>query len=375
MKYLIICLVVSCGFPGKAQLPVNMIVGTYTSTGSEGIYSYSFDTSSGKANLLDSVSSSNPSYLAIARGGKKLYAVSENADATGNGGQVLAFNFNKENGSLVNTGQQPSLGNNPCYVATDVSGKWLAVGNYSSGTLAVYQLTTAGEIGPLVFNTKHSGNGPDEARQQSSHVHATIFSPNGKFLYVPDLGADKIFVYALNPKGNWEPAKMPFMATAPGSGPRHFIFHPTKPYAYLVNELSGQVNLYKYNSHTGRLKQVQTISALPAGHNGAAGSADIHVSADGKFLYSSNRAAIDDLAIFSLNKGGRLTLKANQSSLGKTPRNFSIDPSGNYLLVANQNSDEIVVFKRDLLTGLLTDTGNRIDVKKPVCIKWITDKQ
>lgn len=372
MKYLLAALLICSSFCGWAQPPVYLIVGTYTSSGSEGIYTFAFDTASGKANLLGSASSNNPSYLAIAPDGKSLYAVNENAGAKGNGGQVLSYRFNKENGSLENTGQQPSLGSNPCYVATDAEGKWLAVGNYSSGTMAVYQLTADGGIGPLVFSAKHSGSGPDSTRQQTPHVHATVFSPNGKFLYVPDLGADKIFVYALNQSGNWQPPKTPFVATAPGSGPRHFVFHPAKPYAYLINELSGKVNFYKFNCRNGRLREAQTISALPAGYTGAAGSADIHLSADGKFLYSSNRAEINNLAIFSVNRDGRLTLKGQQPVLGKTPRNFSIDPSGKFLLVANQNSDEIVVFKRDTVSGLLTDSGERIPLKKPVCIKWIS---
>lgn len=372
MKFIFTCLLICGRVAGKTQTPTYMIVGTYTSSGSEGIYSFKFDTMSGRTTLLGSTRSSNPSFLAIAPGGNTIYGVNENAGALENGGGVSSYQFNKKDGSLQFTGQQPSLGSNPCYVSTNATGNWMAVANYSSGSMAIYQLKKDGNIGPLSFSAKHAGSGPNATRQKSPHVHSTVFAPDGKFLYVPDLGTDKIFIYALGRNGSWQPAKLPFVKTAAGSGPRHFVFHPSKPFAYLINELSGEVNVYKFKSSNGRLKQLQTISTLPADYRGAAGSADIHLSADGNFLYASNRDTANNIAIYSVNGKGRLTLKAHQQVLGKTPRNFGIDPSGKFLLVANQNSDEIVVFNRDTVNGLLTDSGERIAVKKPVCIKWIT---
>ena len=165
-------------------------------------------------------------------------------------------------------------------------------------------------------------------------------------------------------------AKPAFAQSVPGSGPRHLDFHPTNRYAYLVEEMSGTVVAFAYK--TGELKSIQRISALPANFNGLVGSADIHVSADGKFLYCSNRGTSNSITIFKIdNLTGKLTVVGEQSCMGKTPRNFNFDPSGNFLLVANMHSDEIVIFKIDKKTGLLTDTHKRINVPNPVCIKWI----
>ena len=189
---------------------------------------------------------------------------------------------------------------------------------------------------------------------------------------MPDLGIDKLMIYAFDENtGKLTAAKQAFAQSEPGAGPRHICFDPANKFAYLIEELSGTVVTYKYKN--GKLKRKQRISTMPAGDTSIAGSADIHVSPDGKFLYASNRAEVNNIAIFSINQhNGKLSLVGHQSTLGKTPRNFNFDPSGNFLLVANQNSDNVVVFKIDKDTGLLTDTGNRIDVGKPVCLKWIS---
>jgi 6-phosphogluconolactonase len=201
-------------------------------------------------------------------------------------------------------------------------------------------------------------------------VHSTVFSPDYKYLFVSDLGMDKIMIYSFNAgSGKVTPALSPFMLTSPGSGPRHFTFHPNGKYAYLVEELSATVSAYTYKD--GKLTFIQRIAALPADFTGAKGAADIHVSPDGKFLYASNRGESNTLAIFSIdNATGKLTAKGYQSTMGQTPRNFNFDPSGNFILAANQNSDNVVIFKVDKKTGKLTDTGKRIEVGKPVCVKW-----
>ena len=193
-------------------------------------------------------------------------------------------------------------------------------------------------------------------------------------MFVPDLGIDKVMVYAFDVKtGKLTPAKKPFSSARAGAGPRHFDFHPSGKFAYLVEELTGAVTVFTYDAGTGALKALQTISSLPADYKGPVGSADIHVSPDGKFLYCSNRGESNTIGILSINKSnGQLEWVDHQSTLGKTPRNFNFDPTGNFLLVANQNSDEIVIFKRDKATGLLTDSGKRIKVSKPVCLKWIS---
>jgi 6-phosphogluconolactonase len=250
------------------------------------------------------------------------------------------------------------------------------VGNYTSGTLSLLPIRRGGSLGPAVASIQHTGQSVNPERQSSPHVHSTVFSPDNKFLFVPDLGIDKVMIYRFNDKTGALKANNPaFVMTKPGSGPRHFVFHPTKKFAYLVEELTGSVTAYRYFPKTGALELLQNSSTLPPAFLGYAGSADIHISPDGRFLYASNRGESNTIAIFSIDKkSGLLTLVGHQSTLGKTPRNFNFDPGGNFLLVANQGTDDIVIFKIDKTTGMLTDSGKRIAVSKPVCLKWIRKK-
>ncbi|MBO9684182.1 MAG: lactonase family protein [Flavisolibacter sp.] len=354
--------------PVIGQKNYYLLVGTYTRGKSEGIYVYNFNKKDGSAKIVDSVQTSNPSYLAVAPNQKFVYAVQENAN-NGKGGEVAAFAFTKENGKLSFINRQLSAGDHPCYVAIDKTGKWIAVANYTSGTVAVLPVNSDGSLGKAVSSFQHTGHGINLKRQEGPHAHSAVFSPDNKYLFVQDLGIDKIIVYAFNDKTGALAQKDSIRLTD-GSGPRHFTFHPNGKRAYVVQELSGDITAFNYQK--GALTQVQTISALPKNFNKFFTSADIHVSNDGKFLYASTRDSANILTIFRIDqKTGKLSIVGHQSVLGKTPRNFNFDPSGNYLLVANQNSDNIVIFKVNRQTGLLTDTGNRIDVGSPVCIKWI----
>jgi 6-phosphogluconolactonase len=360
----------------EAQNDYFMLVGTYTSAGSHGIYVYDFNRNNGESRVLDSGRLANPSFLAVSPNSNFVYAVSEAAGAGKNGGKVASFSFDRSSGRLAPINQQSSGGNNPCYVTADKTGKWVIVGNYSSGTLAVLPVSPKGLLDTAATVIEHSGRSVNSERQNEPHVHATVLSPGNKYLYVPDLGIDKLVCYRLNKKnGSLKENPAALTMTKAGAGPRHFEFHPNKKFAYLVEELTGAVSAYRYFSKTGELDLLQNISTLPPEYLGYAGSADIHVSPDGRFLYASNRGESNTIAIFSINqKTGLLRVVGHQSTLGKTPRNFNFDPGGNFLLVANQNSDEIVVFKIDKVTGLLSDTRKRINVSRPVCIKWIKKK-
>jgi 6-phosphogluconolactonase len=369
MVRLFLFLVLFFPFASTAQKTNYLLVGTYTKGKSTGIYVYDFS-KEGSAVLVDSIATPNPSYLAISPNRKHVYAVSETVRGN-HSGKVRAFSFEKKTGKLTFLNEQSSAGDNPCYITVDKTGKWVIVGNYTSGTLAVLPVQNNGSVGTAVCSVSHSGKSVHPQRQSSPHVHSTIISPDNKYLFVPDLGIDKIMVYSLDgTTGKLVAAKDSAVKLEEGSGPRHFEFHPSGKWAYLVQELSGTVTAFNYDN--GKLSPVQTISCLPAGFNQYFSSADIHVSRDGKFLYTSTRDSLNSIAIFKVDaKTGMLTLVGQQSTLGKTPRNFNFDPSGNFLLAANQNSDNIVVFRIDKKTGLLTDTGNRIDVGNPVCIKWI----
>jgi 6-phosphogluconolactonase len=346
-----------------------LLVGTYDSPKSEGVYVYRFNSTNGDVNAVSHFVTSNPSYLTVSPNGKYVYSVNENGK-NGIGGEVTAFSFDKKNGQLSFINRQFSGGDHPCYIETDKTGKWVFTGNYSTGSLAVFSINAEGGLSRADTVIKHLGKGKNENRQQGPHVHCTVISPDNKWLLVPDLGIDKTLIYAFdNKSGKLSQDKQYFISSEPGAGPRHFTFHPNNKLGYLVEELSGTIVAHTFKN--GKSERIQRISTMPAGDSSFAGSADIHISPDGKFLYASNRGNVNNIAVFSLNKKGKLSLVGHQSTLGITPRHFNFDPSGKYLLVCNQNSDEIVIFKRDVNSGLLYDSGKRIQVGKPVCIKWI----
>ncbi len=355
-----------------AQQQAYLLAGTYTSGKSDGMYVFQFNLIDGTAKAVSHVKISNPSFVAVSPDERFVYSVEEDAANNGKGGAITAFSFDKLTGTLSILNRQPSGGDHPCYVSVDKTGRWVTTGNYTSGSLSIHPVLADGSLGIATTILKHEGSGPNKARQASPHVHCTFFSADNRFLFVPDLGIDKVMIYTFDENiGKLTTAKQPFVQSAPGAGPRHICFNPGNTFAYVMEELSGTVVAYKYKN--GKFKSVQRISSMPAGDTSFAGSADIHVSPDGKFLYASNRAKANTIAIFSINQAnGKLSLIGHQSALGKTPRNFNFDPSGNFLLVANQSSDAIVIFKIDKQTGLLTDTNNRIDVGKPVCLKWIS---
>ncbi|HKP31083.1 MAG TPA: lactonase family protein [Chitinophagaceae bacterium] len=343
-----------------------LLVGTYTSGGSYGIYSYKFDLETGDFTVADSVQAADPSYLTVSANNNFVYAVNE---VNGKEGNVTSYSFDRKTGKLKQLNQQPSGGIAPCYISTNNSADIVVVGNYMSGTVSVYPLNADGTLKPSSALIKHEGKGPDSNRQEGPHVHATVFSPDEKYLFVPDLGIDKVMIYPVDAKSG-KLGTASFVAVDPGSGPRHFVFDQSGNHAYLLQELSGTVTVFDYDGN-GKLTAAQTISSVPADYQGPRGSADIHVSPDRKFLYASNRGQSNTLAIFKIDPAnGKLTAAGHQSTLGKIPRNFSFDPSGNFLLAANQESNDIVIFKIDHATGMLTPLDKRINVSKPVCLKW-----
>jgi 6-phosphogluconolactonase len=351
-----------------------LFVGTYTegspaSQGSKGIYVYRFNTATGDATPVSTAMTDNPSYLAIAPGGRFLYSVNE-THGTEPGG-VSAFSFDKATGKLTLIDKQASGGADPCYISVDAGRKWALVANYSGGNLSALPIGADGSLHPLTELIQHTGTGPVKDRQEKAHVHSTILSPDQRYLVVADLGMDQLSVLQFNPaaaKTPLTPATDSIVKIQPGYGPRHTAFCPGKPYVYTINELSGMVDAFHYTS--GKFTLLQAISSHPAGYTGTIGSADIHVSPDGKFLYASNRGDANNIAIFSIDGAtGKLTWKGVVSTQGKTPRNFLIDPTGHWLLAANQNGSNVVIFKIDTQTGMLTPTGKQLSIPTPVCLK------
>ncbi len=348
-----------------------LFVGTYTAGKSKGIYVYKFNSRNGEVEWVSNTdSSSNPSFVRIAADGKHLYAVNE--ISRDKAGLVVSYDFDAATGKLTYLNSQSSGSENPCHLSLTKDGKWLAVANYSGGSLAAFPINADGSLKPFTQHIIHTGKGFNPQRQEKPHVHSVFFSPDEKYLLSPDLGLDQvsIFKFTKTDKQPLKPAPVPFIEAMPGSGPRHLDFSPNGKFLYMIAELSGTVSAYTYKD--GKCKLIQTAATHPLDFKGQPGSADIHVSPDGKFLYASNRGEENNIAIFSVDEAsGKLTAIAYQPVNGAQPRNFMIDPTGNYLLVANQKTNNIVVFKRDKTTGLLQSTLQHIEVPSPVCLQML----
>ena len=346
----------------------HLLVGTYTNESkTNGIHVYSFNAATGDfLEKSKAVNITNPSYLAISKDKKNVYSVSEGGDGKG----ISAFSFDNATGKLnfLNTGS--AGGNGPCYISVDDKKQTVFTGNYGGGSLSATRLNADGSLSQDIQAIQHEGSSVNKGRQDKPHVHSVVLSPDNRYLLVPDLGTDRVNVYNVD-AGKPKPltAGSPAFATVnPGGGPRHLTFHPSGKYAYLILEMEGAIAAFDYKN--GKLEPKQSITMLAPGFNGKVGAADIHISPDGKFLYGSNRGEANEIVIYSIDKNGKLTYAGRQADLINTPRNFAIDPTGNFLLVANQNGNDIVIFKRDQKTGLLTPTGKRIQVDKPVCLKF-----
>ncbi len=342
-------------------------VGTYTDSGSEGIYRFGLDLNSGKIHYEGlSAMSENPSFLALTADRKFLLAVHETNDEKGKQmGYVESFSVGS-NGALTSVGMVLSGGAHPCYVSVNPEGLVLAA-NYTGGNVALFKLDENGKLSETLDVKQHIGKGPNGARQEKPHVHSAYFEPEGNRIFVADLGIDRVKVYVADGSGGkLNPYKASEIVLAPGSGPRHMAFHPNKELLFIVNELTSSVSVVRLLAD-GNYKIVQTVSSLPDGFNQENTCADIHLSPDGKFLYVSNRG-LNSIAVFSVNgKSGQLKQIGQEPTRGETPRNFTLSPDGQFLLVANQNSQNIVSFRRDQTSGKLTFV-NQVNAHKPVCL-------
>ena len=356
----------------KKNSELFLLIGTYTSGTSKGIYVYRFNTETGDASYVNEIDGlSNPSYLNLSKDEKFVYSVGENEDE---GGVAYALSFDKKNGKLTHLNSQKTFGGSPCYINIDPKGKYVITANYTGGNVSVFKIKKDGTLFPsnqiITFDKKDA---PEP--QPKSHLHCVAFTPEGKYLLADDLGKDKVHKFNLNYTEAEDNSVQFLQAGKPeafdvekGSGPRHITFHPNGKYAYLINELSGKVTVFSYNN--GILKDIQYIASDTTPGTDKKGSADIHLTPDGKFLYASNRLKADGIAIFNVNQtNGKLT-KVGYQYTGIHPRNFIITPNGKLLLVACKNSNVIQVFKINSKTGLLEDTGKKIELDKPVCLKF-----
>jgi 6-phosphogluconolactonase len=348
-----------------------LYVGTYTRGKSEGLYVYRMNLASGELKHSATVKgSSNPSFLAIDPARKFLYAVNESNQFAGRkGGGVTAFAIDQKTGDLRKLNEQPSPGV-PCHVSVHPSGKFVLAANYGGGNVVIYPVNAGGGLAEASDVAQHVGTGADPKRQEGPHAHCIMLDQAGRYAFAPDLGIDRVMIYKVDTKsGRLVPNG--FAATRPGAGPRHFDFHPTGRFAYVINELDSTLTAFAYDKAKGALKELQTVSTLPADFKGTSYCADVHVHPSGKFVYGSNRGH-DSIVAFAIERStGKLALIGHESTGGKWPRNFGIDPTGAFLLAANQNTDNVVTFRIDQQTGKLKATGQVTEIPVPVCLKFI----
>lgn len=358
--------------PAPSKRHCLVYIGTYTGGQSEGIYLCEFDTTTGRIEILKAFQSENPAFLAIDSRRRFLYAANEVSNWQGQRtGAVSAFAIDPQSGDLRFLNQQASAGAGPCHVTTDRKDRCVLVANYGGGSVAVLPIAKDGRLEPASDTFQFQGSGPNPARQQQPHAHSVTLDPANRYVFVADLGTDKLMISGFDSQnGKLVPHEPPFVALNPGAGPRHVAFHPSGNFLYVINELECTVASFSYEPQSGILSPLQTIATLPTDFTNANTCADIHITPDGKLLYGSNRGH-DSVAIFCVDsETGKLTASGHAFTGGKKPRNFAIDPTGQYLLAANQDSDTIVVFRINPQTGQLT-AQSQVRVPSPVCVKMI----
>jgi len=355
--------------------PVWVYVGTYTNTKtpSEGIYKLEFDSNTGKLTPKGAAAKlQDPSFLAVHPSGRFLYAVNELGEFQGTkGGGVSALSLDPATGDLKLLNQQPTSGGAPCHLTVDAQGRNVLVANYSGGSVACLPIAQDGSLNPMSSFIQHQGHSVDPARQKGPHGHSINLDRANRFALAADLGLDQVLVYKFDAEhGKLTPNNPPFAKVEPGAGPRHLAWHPSGSFAYVITEMGNTIDVFAYDAEKGTLRELQSVSTLPADFQGTSYCAEVVAHPLGKFVYGSNRGH-DSLAIFVVDQeSGKLTPAGHQSTLGKNPRNFAIDPTGKFLLAANQDSDSIAVFRIDPQTGALEPVGEPISIPKPVCVRF-----
>jgi 6-phosphogluconolactonase len=346
-------------------------IGTYARGDEDGIYAFKTDPDTGALTPVGAVSGvANPSFLAVEPTRPCLYAVAEVGEVAGEkGGGVAAFAIDPRSGKLTPLNSRSAVGEGPCFVSVDATGRYALVANYGNGSVAMLPIEADGRLGKASDYVKHQGSSVNPDRQKEPHGHSLTPDPTNRFALACDLGLDKVLVYRLDrDAGKLPPHTVPFARVQPGAGPRHLAFHPSDHYVYVINEIDSTVTAFLWDGERGTLNEIQNLSTLPDGFKGNSSCAEIVAHPSGRFVYGSNRGH-DSIAIFTVNEAtGHLTAAGHEPTQGKNPRNFNLDPSGRFLYAANQDSDSVVVFRVDKETGRLTPTGETTEVRMPVCV-------
>jgi 6-phosphogluconolactonase len=349
----------------KAPTSYDLVVGTYTKGTSKGINVYRFYVETGKlAYLSQSDNTSNPSYVAVSKDNRFVYAVNED----GKDGGVSAFSFEPNVGTMKLLNKQSSKGADPCYISVDGDRKNVIVANYSSGNVTVLPINKDGSLGAASQVIQDAGKGPDKERQEGPHAHMAYFTPDEKYLLFTDLGTDKINIARYHASAAKPLTLENSISVKPGNGPRHMVFSPDHKYLYLLQEMGSAINVYAYSG--GKLKELQNIEMKLPNFKGTNGAAAIKITPDGHFLYATDRLDASSILVYSISpETGKLTFMERHNT-AKNPRDFAIDPTGKWLLIASQDDDNIQVFRINPGTGSLSSTGISVKIGNPVCLKF-----
>lgn len=345
-------------------------IGSYADSNQPGLYACRFDAETGAVELIDRAEGlQNPTFLDVDAEHKKLYVITEATDADGKRvGAAAAYDIDPVTGKMSLLNMELTVPATTCHITLDRTRRCIAVSSYHGGMVGVSPLLEDGRIGAASDIRKHKGSSILPV-QDRPRAHSVFIDRLNRFAGVCDLGLDRILIYKLDmDRGRLLPHGE--VRVAPGSGPRHFAFHPSFSFGYVINELNATITAFSYDEEQGKLSGLQTVSTLPDSYHGENACADIHISPDGKFLYGSNRGH-DSIAVYAIDPAtGRLELVEHAPTLGGHPRNFAISPDGCYVLVANRDSNNIVTFARDSQTGKLHPAGSELAVSKPVCVKF-----
>ncbi len=370
-RYRAASLLAAAAWAALALLPaaaadLTVYFGTHTAGPGKGFSVSHFNTVTGALSKPEfQLETPAPAYFVIAPGGRRLYSCNST-------GFVSAYSIDPATAQLKLINQKPSGGGDPSYVSLDRTGHYVFLANYEGGSIAVWALESDGSLGERTAFVQHTGSSVNPQRQSHAYAHSIRVDPTNRFVLSADLGLDKLFVYKFNVKdGSLTANDPPFAKAAPGSGPRHVVFHPNGRWVYLITEMGNTIMLFNWDTQRGALSEVQTVGTLPKDFQGASTCAEVQVHPSGKFVYASNRGR-DSIAVFSVDaKTGRLTPIQDIPSGGQTPRNFDMDPTAHWLLVTNHGSNTAMVFGIDQQTGKLTPAGQPVDVPYPFCPRFL----
>jgi 6-phosphogluconolactonase len=351
-----------------------LLVGTQTSGTSKGVYSYSFDPATGELKQIGlAAEADNPTFLALAQNRRTVLVANElDTYESKSSGAVSTYTLDRANARLIKINEVATQGGGTCHVAFDHTGRAAFAANYGGGSAASFSVGADGRLSPAVSFFQYTGHGPDEKRQSKPHAHRVTVSPDNRFLLVNDLGLDVIHIYRLDAATAKLSANEPAVwRSTPGSGPRALQFHPNGRFAYCVTEMTSMVVVLRWNAQSGVLETVQEVAMRPPDFQGTTGGSDIVIDREARFAYAVDR--FDDIVVtFSLSPAdGKLTVLNRVSCGGKVPRHLALDPSGRWLLVANQVSDNIAVMARNPKSGLLT-AGKSFPLSRPQCLVFVS---